>query len=84
MKAIAGILILFVPLLLKGEIISRIETREDGMWLVFSNTPPRWILEQTGDLYTWHHVLTGSTTNTIIEFRIKSGMEAIFFRVRPE
>ena len=77
--------ILFASLLFaENDPISIIDTREDGMWLIFSNTPPNWILEQTADLYTWHHILTGSTTNSIIEFRIKSGMEAIFFRVRPK
>ncbi len=63
--------------------ITTIQPRPDGLWLVFSNTPPRWTLEQTEDLSTWHHVVTGSTTNMIVEIRIQSGMEAIFWRLRP-
>lgn len=64
---------------------SRIETRPDGLWLVFSNTPSNWVLERTDDLYRWEPVLearAGFTTNCLIEFRIKSGIEAAFYRVR--
>lgn len=68
---------------LLGQTVSTIQPREDGLWLVFSNTPPQWTLEQTADLFTWHHVLSGSTTSSIVEVKIKSGMEAVFLRVRP-
>lgn len=64
---------------------SRIEPRPDGLWLVFSNTPANWVLERTDDLYRWETVLEGKsgfTTNCLIEFRIKSGIEAAFYRVR--
>jgi hypothetical protein len=76
------LLFLLLPCLAAFATVSTIINRPDGMWLVFSNTPPNWTLEQTGDLYTWHHVLSGSTTSSIVECRIKSGMEAIFFRIK--
>jgi hypothetical protein len=60
---------------------SIIETRADGMWLVFSNTPASWQLERTEDLFLWHPVLRGWTTNTVVECRIQSGLEAVFYRV---
>ena len=67
---------------------SRIETRPDGLWLDFSNCPPQWRLEWTGDLATWEPILESREgwrvgwTNTVIEFRIRSGFEAAFYRVR--
>jgi hypothetical protein len=82
MRALTTIAIAVLVLALDAQTVTTIETRPDGIWLVFSNTPAHWTLEQTEDLFTWNHMLTGSMTNWLIEIRVRSRMEAMFYRVR--
>ena len=61
--------------------LAQVQTRPDGVWLVYSNTPAHWTLQRTTNLVDWHPMLEGWTNVASVEVRLQSGLEMIFYRL---
>lgn len=48
-----------------------IQNRPDGLWLVMSNTPPKWKLECSADLVTWHPYCTWQATDPMLSVEVR-------------
>lgn len=61
----------------------KIETRQDGMWLTFTNLVSPWTLEFTEDFLDWKPLLR-STTNlnlNTMEFKVINSNDWKFYRI---
>ena len=82
MKRLTILCLLFVISKLLAAPSIFVQTRQDGIWLVYSNTPTRWSLQHSTNLWDWSPMLEGRTNMDRVEVQLKSGMEMIYYRLQ--